>query len=45
MIFEMSNTYNSTIIEYFTVLQYKEILIKYVIRKQSEDKFVRAGTI
>lgn len=41
MIFEMNNTYNSTIIEYFTVVLYKELLIKYIIRKQSEDKFVR----
>jgi len=42
MIFEMNNTYNSTVIEYFTVMLYKGLLIKYIlIRKQSEDKFVR----
>jgi len=41
MIFEMNNTYNSTLIEYFTVVLYKGLLIKYIIRKQSEDKFVR----
>jgi len=41
MIFEMNNTYNSTVIEYFTVMLYKGLLIKYIIRKQNEDKFVR----
>jgi len=41
MIFKMNNTYNSTVIEYFIVMLYKGLLIKYIIRKQSEDKFVR----
>lgn len=39
-IFEMNNSYNSSTIEYFTVVLYKGLLIKYIILKQSGDKFV-----
>lgn len=45
MIFEINNTYNGTVIEYFTVMLYKGLLIKYIIRKQSGDKFVRVQFI